>query len=128
MEGEPSPELWQQVTGILSGAKHAKDPVEIAAKGHAMDQQFRKDKYGAEVPMSAKKCTCRAIIKKGPLGDNPIGEIAFPLLQLGKKVGVTDWKIDYANQLLLYGYKGKKLVAVMMSKIPSPLCQLNEEA
>lgn len=104
----PDPLISYKAKGLLDAAARAK-PAKVSKSGHDKKQGFKTDKYGAEHPATAKSCTCRAVYLDG----KPVAEIAFPLLSLGKKVGVDEWE---ALDLLLYGYKKGELVAVLAMK------------
>lgn len=114
-EGEtiyrPDPLLHLKLQGILKGAREARDEVEIDSSGHPKKQEFRTDQWGAEHPMTAKDCKCRAI----RLAGNPVAELCFPLYALAKKVKPEVWRFDLATSLL-FGLNGKEVVAVFAAK------------
>lgn len=104
----PDPLISYKAKGLLDAAERA-EPARVSKDGHDKKQEFKTDKFGAEHPATAKKCTCRAVY----LQEEPIAEIAFPLLSLGRKVGVDEWKV---LDLVLYGFKKGELVAVLAMK------------
>lgn len=104
----PDPLIAYKAQGLIDAAERA-EPAEVSKSGHDKKQEFKTDKFGAEHPATAKTCSCRAVYVHG----EPVAEIAFPLLSLGKKVGVDAWRV---LDLVLYGFKKDELVAVLAMK------------
>lgn len=117
LDGNPH-SIWKvdgmlrlKVVGMLSGADEATEVVTIASAGHPKQAETHIDKYGAERPTTPTKCTCRAILNES---GEPVAEVGFPLLSLGKKVAVEVWRFAAG---VLYGFnKDGDLVAVIAAK------------
>lgn len=100
-----------QLSSLLSSAKGATEPVEIDSGGHPKTPEVVTDKYGAQHPRTATKCTKRAF----KVGGRAMGELAFPLVRLGKTLGVDGYKFNPEN-FCVYGFKEGQLMAIFMGK------------
>lgn len=85
------------------------DVVRVAAVGHPRESFYQKDKWGSNVEHKRVKCTCRAVFE----GETAVGELAFPMVRLAKKLGVDNWRRDGRA---LYGYRETELVAIFAMK------------
>lgn len=112
------PFLAMKARGVLAEAREAGQPAMVDKAGHKMEQVFIKDKHGALQPRTAKDCTCRAV--RDETG-TAVGELAFPLLSLAKKVKVDDWFYDECG--FVAGWAKNELVAVFAMKRLGELCR-----
>lgn len=131
VDGEEAP-IWKadpflgmKAKGILASVDEATEEVFISKGGHPKVQEFKVDKFGAEHPATAKKCTCRYVTDDA---GNQAGEIAFPLLSLAKKVGCVTFKSPAAGGIIFGFNKGGELVGVFALKLAFDCLPEEEEA
>lgn len=110
------PLLQIKVTSLLSEAKNAKIELDVQAEGHRRKpvDAFVRDGKGnrATVEKPGGRCTGRALC----LGEAAWTELPFPLYALGKKLGVERYRAVDLHGRVVYGFKGKELVAVFSTR------------
>ena len=121
---ETDPLLEQKLAGIVE--VRGLHPLELQSSGHRQVTREETNKHGAKETKGGGKCTHRAYRGKD-VGTRVTWELAFPLVTLGKKLKVAEYKSD-GKSYAVYGYtKDKQLVAVFAPRI-SPGCVVEWEA
>lgn len=112
--------LWfTKSTGLLSAATHAKTVVAVSKDKHTMDRRKEKDKHGSLNEVGPSACTGRAIYE----GNQPFAEMSYPLFNLGRAVGVVEYRHEEIG-CPIYGFtKDGDLVVVLAPRLLDEQCR-----